>query len=141
MFNIDVVGKASVKESSLHVEAHDFEVIVVGKGKEDSDTSKLNDRGIGFPIVLRSLAKALGNQSCLFLASNDGSIRVIFIVKRLSDTNGFAAMWERCTFESVSGFQAIILSLHCSQPHGVVRSVNGFVVRVWRLSKVPGTVS
>jgi hypothetical protein len=113
---------------------------MVGEGKEDSYAGKLYDGGICFPIVLWSLAKALSNKSCLFLAAYDGPIRVVFIIESPVNANSFAAMGECRALESFPGFQAVIFPLHSGQPHRIVRSVNGFVIGVRRLIKIPGTI-
>ena len=51
----------SMEESCFYIKTHDLKVKVVGEGKKNSYTGKLNNRGISFPIVLWLLTKALSN--------------------------------------------------------------------------------
>jgi hypothetical protein len=71
-----------MEESCFYVEAHDFEVMVVGKGEKETDTNKFDNGGVCLTVVFRSLAKALGNQPGLLLTLNNSPIRMILIVIR-----------------------------------------------------------
>ena len=50
-----------MEEGGLYIKAHDFEVMLIGEGKQDSDASKFHDRGIRVTVVLWPLAKTLSD--------------------------------------------------------------------------------
>ena len=119
-----------MEEGCFEVEAHDLEVEVGSVGKENTDTTELNDRSIRFSEILGSLAKSLRDESCFLLSSYNRTIRVIFVVVRPADTDGFTPRWKRGPFKGVSGFKAIVFPLHSRMPYEVVWPINCFMVGV-----------
>lgn len=82
-----------MEKSCFDVETHDFKVKLISVSEEYADAAQFDNRSVGLAIVFGSLAKALGYQTCLLLAADNRSIRVVLIVVRPSDTNGFATRW------------------------------------------------
>ena len=101
-----------MEKGCFYIETHDLEVKLISISKKDADTAQLDDRSISLAIVLRSLDKALSYQTCLLLAANNGAIRVVFIVVRPSDVDGFATRRYCGTFKGFPYFQTVIFTLH-----------------------------
>jgi hypothetical protein len=139
----DIIGKASMEESSLHIEAHDLEVIVIGKSKEESNAAEFHDGGTGirFTIILWTLTKTLRDKTSLFLTTYDRSVRMVLVVVGPSNANCFTTWRKGRLFESLSGFQTVEFPLHRSQPNRVVWSVSGLMIGIRGFGKVPRSVT
>ena len=60
-----------MKKSSFDIKTHDFEVEVIRKSQEDTDTGEFDNQSVCFPEVFRSLTKALGDEMGFLFASDD----------------------------------------------------------------------
>ena len=79
-----------MEKGSFDVEAHNLEVVVVGKGKQGTNTAKLHNGGICFAEVFRTLTKSLGDKSGFLFSTDNGAIRVVFEIICPTDADSFS---------------------------------------------------
>ena len=129
-----------MKKGSFDIKTHDFEVEVVRKSQEDTDTGEFDNRSVCFPEVFRSLTKALGDETGFLFASDDRSIGVILEIIGPTNTNSLPTRRERCSFEGLPFIETNELALHSRIPYGTVRAKSCFMVGIGRFGKIPRPV-